>query len=452
MRTKNRSRKALNKTVRKMVPAVLIAMISTALGLLSLYRSDVPMIQDFGSMLTIGIMVAFAIALFVFLPFMFVKDWFFKVEKPKKQKKIVKHNGFIHGLTGVILKFRYGVIVVAVLIAAIGIYVDLDAPAETDLESFMPQDSEALADIEELRTIIGSTEQLAIVFESENILLDLESIKSVEDNLLTTYDDIIIETTSITSMLELLGITDLSEVDESMLDMIPIDQRKLLINDNYTMSVFNMNIINLSDEAFDELLTDLETYFNGLTVDYKITATGQSIIDVELMKSLTTGRYEITLIGLGLIFLSLLAIYRKFYRAILPLLPIILIVGWSGLVMYLFDMSYTPLTATLGALIMGIGTEFTILIIERYEEEKHKQKNDKEAIRVSLAKMSNPILVSALTTMGGFSALIFSDFVILSNFGIMTLVNISLALLSTLVVLPAILGVTIRKPKQIVHS
>ena len=452
MKTKNSSRKALIKTVRKMVPAVLIAMISTALGLLSLYRSDVPMIQDFGSMLTIGIMIAFAIALFVFLPFMFVKDWFFKVEKPKKQKKIVKHNRFIHGLTGVILEFRYAVIVVAVLIAATGIYVDIDAPAETDLESFMPQDSEALADIEELRTIIGSTEQLAIVFESENILLDLESIKSVEDNLLTTYDDIIIETTSITTMFELLGITDLSAVDESTLDMIPVDQRKLFINDSYTKSVFNMNIVDLSDEEFDELLTELETYFNGLTVDYNITVTGQSIIDVELMKSLTTGRYEITLIGLGLIFFSLFAIYRKFSRAILPLLPIILIVGWSGLVMYLFDMSYTPLTATLGALIMGIGTEFTILITERYEEEKHKQKSDKEAIKVSLAKMSNPILVSALTTMGGFSALIFSDFVILSNFGIMTLVNISLALLSTLVVLPAILCVTIRKPKQIVHS
>jgi hypothetical protein len=452
MKTKNTSRKAINKTVSKMVPAVLIAMISTALGLLSLYRSDVPMIQDFGSMLTIGIMIAFSIAVFIFLPFMFVKDWFFKSEKPKKQKKVVKHNRFIHSLTGVVLKLRYGVLVVAIVIAAYGIYVDLDAPAETDLESFMPQDSEALADIEELRTIVGSTEQLAIVFESDDILNQLEDIKDIEDTLKVTYDDIIIETTSITSMFGLLGVSDLSTIDETLLDMVPEDQSKLLINDDYTMSVFNMNIIELSDEDFEVLLLELEDYFDELNVDFDITVTGQSIIDVELMKSLTTGRYEITLIGLGLIFLSLFAIYRKFSRAILPLLPIILIVGWSGLVMYLFDMSYTPLTATLGALIMGIGTEFTILITERYEEEKINQKTQKEAIRVSLAKMSNPILVSALTTMGGFSALIFSDFVILSNFGIMTLVNISLALLSTLVVLPAILGLTIKKDKRVVQN
>ena len=90
MKTKDKSRIAIQKTVRKMVPAVLIAMISTALGLLSLYRSDVPMIQDFGSMLTIGIMVALSIAVFVFLPFLFVKDWFFCSEKPKKKRRIVK--------------------------------------------------------------------------------------------------------------------------------------------------------------------------------------------------------------------------------------------------------------------------------------------------------------------------------------------------------------------------
>jgi hypothetical protein len=213
-----------------------------------------------------------------------------------------------------------------------------------------------------------------------------------------------------------------------------------------------MNIVEMTDEAFEVLLSDLETYFNELDVNFDIAVTGQSVIDVELMKSLTTGRYEITLIGLGLIFLSLLVIYRKISRAILPLLPIILIVGWSGMAMHLFGMSYTPLTATLGALIMGIGTEFTILILERYEEEKQKNHDKKDAIRISLAKMSNPILVSALTTMGGFSALIFSDFVILSNFGIMTLVNISLALLSTLVVLPAILGLSIKKTKKEAHS
>ena len=135
----------------------------------------------------------------------------------------------------------------------------------------------------------------------------------------------------------------------------------------------------------------------------------------------------------------------------IALIPIILIVGWSGGMMAIFNMSYTPLTATLGALIMGIGTEFTILITERFEEEKLKTNDRTEAIKIALSKMSNPILVSALTTMGGFSALIFSDFIILSNFGIMTLVNLSLALLSTIFVLPAVLAITYKKKISVVE-
>jgi predicted RND superfamily exporter protein len=154
-----------------------------------------------------------------------------------------------------------------------------------------------------------------------------------------------------------------------------------------------------------------------------------------------------TIIGLSLIFVTLLIIYKSFYRAILPILPVILIVGWSGLVMSLFSIAYTPLTATLGALIMGIGTEFTVLIIERYEEELEVTSSKTEAIQNALSKMANPILVSSLTTMGGFSALILSDFVILSNFGIMTLVNLSLALVSTFIVLPTIMAVMIKQEK-----
>ena len=150
-----------------------------------------------------------------------------------------------------------------------------------------------------------------------------------------------------------------------------------------------------------------------------ITVTGQAVIDVEMITALTTGRYTITLVGMALVFLGLLFIYRNPLKAIIPLIPISLIVGWSG----------------------GIGTEFTILIMERYFEEKEKALTNNEAIEITLGKMGKPIIASALTTIGGFSALVISDFEILSNFGIMTLVNISLALLSTIVVMPALLSI-----------
>lgn len=439
--------KALQVTIKKMVPAVLIAMISTGLGLLSLYRSKVPMINDFGAMLTIGIVIAFFIGIFIFLPLLYIRDKHFpKVEK-SRERNIKKSNKSISRFVGVILKMKYVILSFAIILAVIGIVVDQQAKAETNLESFMPQDSQALADIRKLRELIGSTEQIAIIIE-DTAVLDYENlviIKNIENLLNTEYQEQIIETSSLLNIFSMMGIDDFNLINDTTLESIPVDQRKLFINETQTKTVINVSMRDMDDQAFGLFLDDLREDIQDMTTETNITITGQSVIDSEMMQALTTGRYEITLIGIVLIFLSLLMIYRSFYRAILPIIPIILIVGWSGGIMALFGMSYTPLTATLGALIMGIGTEFTILITERFEEEKLKTDHREEAIKNALSKMTNPILVSALTTMGGFSALIFSDFVILSNFGIMTLVNLSLALLSTIVVLPTILAISLKK-------
>lgn len=444
---------ALMMTVKKMVPAVMIAMISTGLGLLSLYRSKVPMINDFGSMLTLGIVISFMIGIFIFMPFLYIRDKHFPKEDKQEKLMKVKHNTWVSSLVGAILKFKYVILSLAVILAVIGIYVDQTAEAETNLENFMPQESEALEDIKMLRTMIGSTEQIAIVIEDTYVvsLENLEVVKDIEELLVTNYEAHIIETSSLVSLLDMMGINNLDVINESTLLGMPLDQRKLFINADYTKTVINVSIVEMSDEAFSMFVNDLESDMHLIETDARISITGQSIIDSEMMQALTTGRYEITLIGIVLIFLSLLMIYRSFYRAILPIIPIILIVGWSGGIMALFGMSHTPLTATLGALIMGIGTEFTILITERFEEEKLKTDHREEAIKNALSKMTNPILVSALTTMGGFSALIFSDFVILSNFGIMTLVNLSLALLSTIVVLPTILAISLKKEVKVLE-
>lgn len=446
MKNEQKNNQALTVTIKKMVPAVLIAMISTGLGLLSLYCSKVPMINDFGAMLTIGIVIAFMIAIFVFIPFLYIRDKHFPKEIVKKSRT-VKPNTVVASMVTFILKIKYVIIGFAVLLAVAGLIIDQNATAETNLENFMPQDSQALEDIRTLRSTIGSTEQIAVVLKGDN-LFDIESLTDIKKiNMLLTqsFSDVVIESQSLIHLFASTGITDINLISEAALKNIPVDQRKLFINESNTTTVINVSIAPMSDNAFETFISDLETDLIALDSSLLISITGQSIIDNEMMKALTAGRYEITLIGLALIFISLLVIYRSFYRALLPIIPIVLIVGWSGLIMGLFQMSYTPLTATLGALIMGIGTEFTILISERFEEELLKTDDRNEAIKTALSKMANPILVSALTTMGGFSALIFSDFVILSNFGIMTLVNLSLALLSTLFVLPAVLAITLKK-------
>lgn len=448
----NKNKQAFMTTIKRMLPVVSVTMIGTGLGLLSLYRSKVPMIQNFGTMLTIGIVIAFLIVLFIFMPILFVKDEHFpKVQKNVKNKKKVNENKIVRKSIDFIIKIKYVILFIAISLAIVGIIFDLNATAETNIENFMPQDSEALKDIRELRGDLGSTEQIAILLTGENILSkdSIEDLIDINNILITKYANEVTESQSIISLFESMGYFEVEFMNDVTIQKIPKDQRKLFINNDYTVSVINVSISAMEDEVFVNFINELEEDIKGLNSYLELTITGQSVIDAEMMDALTNGRYEITIIGLILIFVTLLIIYRSFYRAILPLIPILLIIGWSGGIMAIFSLSYTPLTATLGALIMGIGTDYTILISERFHEELKKGESRVESIKIAISKMGRPILVSALTTMGGFSALIFSDFIILSNFGIMTIVSFSLALLSAIIVLPAVLAITLKKKPKI---
>jgi len=189
--------------------------------------------------------------------------------------------------------------------------------------------------------LIGSTEQIAIVFETDSILnaANLSVIENTQAHLNEHFSQQMIEMSSIISLFHQIDVSDVSLMNESALLSIPVDQQKLFINETRTKSVINISIVPMSDTSFEAFVDALNAYFNTIESDLDIKITGQSIIDVEMMKSLTSGRYEITIIGLVLIFISLLVIYRSFYRAILPLIPIVMIIGWSGGIMAIFGIS-----------------------------------------------------------------------------------------------------------------
>jgi hypothetical protein len=448
MNNKKDVNKAITNTIKKLAPSIITALIATGLGLLSLYTSPVPMIQDFGKMLTIGLFVSFTVALFILLSILFLRDEKFYKENKKKSKKPKKQNKTFEKVMGklakVILKAKYVIIIIALLTAGTGLFLDQNVGIETNIENFMPQDSQELQDIQELRSIIGSTEQLSIMFSGDDVLIEenLAWIIATQTNLIGEFPDEIMAIKSITTVLGQLTEAPLTDALVSGLIVnVPESQLKMFVNDTHTSGVLLVSIQSLQPEVLESFIDDLNEFLLTQDTTMNVVVTGQAVIDVSMITALTTGRYTITLVGMLLVFLGLLLIYRNPLKAITPLIPISFIVGWSGAFMYIFGLVYTPLTATLGALIIGIGTEFTILVMSRYYEEKEKTESNDIAIEETIKKMGRPIIASALTTIGGFSALVISDFEILSNFGIMTLVNISLALLASIIILPAILSI-----------
>jgi len=77
--------------------------------------------------------------------------------------------------------------------------------------------------------------------------------------------------------------------------------------------------------------------------------------------------------------------------------------------------------------------------MERYNEERNKGKDPQESIGIATSKIGRAILSSGLTTMGGFGAMIFSSFPLISNFGMVIFIDVALCLISSFIVLPPLI-------------
>ena len=79
--------------------------------------------------------------------------------------------------------------------------------------------------------------------------------------------------------------------------------------------------------------------------------------------------------------LVLLLAFRDRRRALIPLIPIALATGWSALLLFALRVPLNPMSATLGALVIAIATEFSVLLSARYEEERAARHSIGESLR-----------------------------------------------------------------------
>lgn len=450
---------AVVQTIKHIGPAVLIALIITALGFFSLFTSAVPMIQDFGKLLLIGIVMCFIVSLFVGVTVIYTLH---RLEDRKNSKKgINKKNDhpsnttqpdildrLIGKMTSFTLKYPWIILIIASLSCLGGMYVDSMVPLQTDVQTFVPQDMPALLDLKHLGSILGGTDQLNLVIKTDdNANPDL--LKWIDEFAQHEVDgrSHIYGSSSIVPLVKEMNggeIPDTAEEVEHIYAQIPDSQKQWYLHGGNIM-MLNLNIGNAMGELGLEGISELS---DTVKEDIKwfvpppgttVTITGNSVVFFEVIGALTSGRMLMTMLGIIMVFIGLLAIYRDHLKALTPVITMLIVVGWSGGIMYYTGLEYTPMTATLGALILGVGSEYAILMMERYFEEKDKGATPDEAMHEAGLKMGKAIISSGLTTVFGFAALIASPFSMTSNFGFITVIDVTLALFATFVVFPPVL-------------
>jgi predicted RND superfamily exporter protein len=149
-------------------------------------------------------------------------------------------------------------------------------------------------------------------------------------------------------------------------------------------------------------------------------------------------RLETLLAGLAAVALVLLIAFRgDRRRALVPLVPIALASGWSALVLFAVRVPLNPMSVTLGALVVAISTEFSVLLSERHRQERLAGFDTVSALRRSYRRTGAAVTASGVTAIAGFGVLALSDIRMLRDFGFVTLIDLSVSLVGVLVALPA---------------
>jgi predicted RND superfamily exporter protein len=191
------------------------------------------------------------------------------------------------------------------------------------------------------------------------------------------------------------------------------------------------------DSLKEQVKKDIE--FLEPPVGISVEPAGNFELMTSLLGAMSESKDTMTILGFIFVFVFLILVYRHLH-AVSPIIPIVFVVGWNAVMMYMIGLTYNPLTATLGSMTIGVAAEYTILVMERYAEEEERLHDPIAAIQESVQKIGTAITVSGLATFFGFSALCLATFPIISNFGVSTLIAVAFSLIGAIFIMPAVLS------------
>jgi hydrophobe/amphiphile efflux-3 (HAE3) family protein len=462
--------KAVTVTVTRTGPAVMYAMLATCMGFLAMFISTVPMIRSFGLVAMIGVMSCYIIALIGIPTIAHLVNYTPKPQKTElcyavgegacdyvpsqtngasgksaRKKSSWSYGQFLTDISVKIAKNPIPILLIAGMVALIGFQIDPQIPIETSENAFVPSDMPAKVQMDKVTGIMGSTSTADFIIQGSRVT-DLDTVRWMKDFQgyeLAHHTELTRATSIVTYILAYNGgvMPETQDQLNAVIEKIPASVKKSYLSGSME-GVIRFSTISMEMSTMNGLKIGMEKDIAFLQppVGITIAPVGSFYLFTSLINGLTSSKEAMTLLGFVLVFVFLALVYRHVH-AVTPLIPIIFIVGWNAVAMYMLGIAYTPLTATLGSMTIGVAAEYTILVMERYAEEQERLHDHVAAIQESVNKIGTAITISGLATFFGFSALCLASFPIISNFGITTLIAVGFSLIGAIFIMPAILSV-----------
>jgi len=472
-------------------PTIAAAGLATAVGFLVLLLSPVPLVRGFGALLVAGVIVALLCAFvagFAALVLAGRRAERARVAPPMlpRLRARARETGWrvadsatgqgiyrtwrslrLRALERGELALAYSVhrprrvLAVGLAVAVLGLAVDTQSEVVSDVQQLVPQNLKSLRDVNTLQQETGVAGEIDVTVRADDVTkpsviqwmakfqgatLRSAGYRAGESCSQAKDPPALCPALSLPDLFRSVDTSSQSQIT-GLLDSVPPYFSEGVITKSHRTAnlAFGVRLQSLADQK--RLVDRIERRLDP-PAGVSASVVGLPALAAEANDQLSSPlRRALTLMAALLaVFLVLLVFRRDRREAAVPLIPIALATGWSAGIMFVLGLlpgplsvKLNPMSVTLGALVIAISTEFSVLLSARYRQERDAGAAPARAIELTYQSTGTAVLASGATAIAGFAALIASDIRMLRDFGILTVVDLGVSLAGVMLVLPAAL-------------
>lgn len=447
--------------LREISLPVTLAAFTTIAGFIAfIFGSYLTMIKEFGIFSGIGIFLAclfsltFVPALLSALPQTGRKSKLPVTADKSGNLPAVHESRFIARVGSMIIKKPGLILLVAVIVAVISILGIPRIQRTSDLVGFFKPQSQIRASERFMKNKFGGSVPIQILIRGDiqnpRVLDEMKKIAGFLQSQPNIYHpqsiaDLIAEMSFVIgegrtipdSKAKVANLWFLLEGEEMVNQMVNHDKSEAVIQAmvGSTRSEPSSGLI----ENIQAFLARADTAIAGYAL------TGSPVIYDRLDKSLVKSQFQSLVIAILLVLICLAFMLKSFGGGLIGLAPIfltlLLIFGFMGYAKIPLDVA----TVLVGSISIGIGIDYSIHFLNRYQKELARGKDKPAALHQTLSTAGRAILINVFAVTGGFLVLLFANLIPLQRFGMLVAITMVGSGLSTLSLLPALILISKQK-------
>lgn len=456
-------RAAIVETIRTVGLATFLTCLTTAVGFFVLNLSGSDLLEVFGSFAAVGIMLLYGLSI-TLLPLAYVRM------KPPSHRvaALATHDAFAAMFDRLALfteRRSRGIMVGTAVVVVIGVIGAMRISSDIQVFADFSPDDPMRVDLATFEQHFGGVLPLEIIIEAEAegafrnpaILRRLERLQTSLAELepvgraLSAADLLKLTNQAYfgghPANYRLPSTYEMPFLESALMDLIDgeggglIDNLPPLVDSTFSIARIYLGVDDIGTERMNALADTAVARTQALLPGdrFHVYATGTAITSTRSGEHLV-GNLIISL-GVALLVIAILMslLFRSARLTLISLIPNMIPLLLVGATMGFAGITLKPSTALIFSLAFGIAVDDTIHFLAKYRILKHDGLSKAAAIRVTLSETGKAILFTSLVLMGGFLIFTLSSFSGTASMGALTAFTLGIALLTNLIVLPAIL-------------